>query len=326
MSNELRIGSVTDLTVYAAILNDNSRIWNGSSFEVYSSVNYPNYDVTVTEQGSSGIYVGDFPVAVTDAGHYEVFYFIQDSGAPAEGDRILGTSSIDWDGDSLATTGSTIDGALSGSDWLDYLVNDCGFNRTDKDQALLAATKDTIDDIRRRMLTEDYITEKTVTDSITILGDYRIDLESDFGLMASGVTLQDAAHGKPLNKISKKEFDRKYTSFGTAASVRGIPQDYCISGGQIQIGPVPNSTSYVYIINYSIDDHATITADTVSVPYTDKYREIVKDGVFSRIYSSLKNDDQAAKYGTLYREAMTAWERREDRNRAAVRQTRYQGV
>lgn len=325
MSNELRIGSVSGLTVYAAVLNETSRIWNGSAFEVYSSGNYPNYDVTVTEQGSSGIYVGDFPVAIVDEGHYEIFYFIQDGGAPAEGDRILGTSSVDWDGDSVTTTGSTIDGAMSGSDWLEYLKRG-GFLRTDKDQELLDATKDTIDDIRRRIVTEDFLTETTVTDTITILGDYRIDLESDFGLLASGVTLQDAAHGKPLEKISKAEFDRKYTSFGTAASVRGIPREYCISGGQIQIGPIPNSTSYVYIINYSIDDHATITESTVSVPYTDKYREIMKHGVYSRVYSDMKLDDQAAKYGTLYENAFLKWEKREDRNRAAVRQTRYQGV
>lgn len=325
MSNELRIGSVSGLTVYAAVLNSTSRIWNGSAFEAYSSVNYTNYDVTITEQGSSGIYVGDFPTAIVDEGHYEVFYFIQDGGAPAEGDRILGTSSIDWDGDSLATTGSTIDGAMSGSEWLEYLRRG-GFKRDDKDQNLLDATKDTIDEIRRRMPTEDYLTEKTVTDTITILGDYRIDLESDFGLFASGVTLQDSAHGKPLNKISKAEFDRKYTSFGTAASVRGIPLDYCLHGGQIQIGPVPNSTDYVYIIAYAIDDHATITEDTVSVPYTDKYREIIKNGTFSKTYKDLKNNDEAAYYGTLYESGLKALEKREDRNRAAVRQTRYQGV
>lgn len=325
MSNELRIGSVSGLTVYAGILNESSRIWNGSAFEAYSSVNYTNYPVTIAEQGISGIYLGDFPAAIVDEGHYEVFYFIQDGGAPAEGDRILGTSTVDWDGDSLATTGSTIDGALSGSDWLAYLIRG-GFKRTDKDQELLDATKDTVDDIRRRIVTEDYLTEKTVTDTITILGDYRIDLESDFGLIASGVTLQDAAHGKPLNKISKAEFDRKYTSFGTAASVRGIPEDYCIFGGQIQIGPVPNNTSYTYIISYSIDDHATITADTLSVPYTDKYREIMKHGVFSRVYKDLRSDDQAAIYGTLYETGIGRWEKREDRNRAAARQVRYRGI
>lgn len=326
MSNELRIGSVSGLTVYAAVLNENSRIWNGSTFEVYTSGNYANYDVAIAEQGSSGIYIGDFPSGIVDEGHYEIFYFIQDGGAPAEGDRILGTSSLDWDGSGLDTdSGSIVSGAMSGSDWLEYLRRG-GFKRTDKDQSLLEATTDTITDIRSRIVTEDYLTETTVSDLITILGDYRIDLESDFGLLVSGIVLQDSAHGKPLNKISKAEFDRKYTGFGTVASVRGVPEDFCIFGGQILIGPVPNTTAYTYVISYSEDSHAEITEDTVSVPYTNKYRETLKYGVFSRVYSDLKSDDQAAKYGTLYESKLAQWEKREDRNRSGVRQTRYKGA
>lgn len=326
MAGELRIASVSGLTVYAAILNPSSRIWNGSSFEVYASGNYPNYDIAITELGSSGVYSGDFPPAITDAAHYEVFYFIQEAAAPTEGDRILGTSSLDWDGtEEDADSGSIVAGAMSGSEWLDYLRRN-GFKRTDKDAELLEATTDTIADIRIRIVTEDYLTEKTVTDTITILGDYRIDLETDFGLLAANVTLQDASHGKVLNKISKSEFDRKYTCFGIAASSRGIPDDFCIFGNQILIGPVPNSTDYVYRISYSEDDHVNVTEDTVSVPYTNKYRLILKNGVFAIVYSDLKSDDQAAKYGTLYESGLGHWTKREDRNRSSVTQTRYRGV
>lgn len=95
MSGELKIVSSPSLTVYGHILNTAAQIWNGSTFETYSASNYLNYGISLTEQGGSGVYVGNFPILITTADRYEVVYYIRNGGAQAEGDPIAGTGVID---------------------------------------------------------------------------------------------------------------------------------------------------------------------------------------------------------------------------------------
>lgn len=326
MAGELRAGAATGFTLYARITNASSSWWNGSSFETYNAANYSNYVITLTEQGSTGIYVGDRPTGIVDVGSYEAVFYLQDGVSPADGDRIAGTQPFTILAGGATVTSPTIPGALDGADWLEYVLQ--AFKRTDKNTEIFEATKDVIDDIRTRFVLSDDEKEIQVTDTIATLGEYQLDLETDFGLLIADVYVQISSnYGYPLNKISKREFDEKYSVYGTGSSVRQPPKDYCIYAGKIYIGPVPDSIAYTYKINYGMDTRAAYDSNSSSIPFTNRYRRILRWGVLSYLYSDiLKNDDQAAKFGTLFENGLRGIERKDDMNRTGVIQTRYQGI
>lgn len=328
MASELRAAGSQGLTVRARIINAAAKVWNGSAFVTYVAGDIATYAVTMTEQGSSGVYIGDFPIGVTSPGHYEYFsYALQAPPDLAETDPIIGTGSLEWDGSTEISSDAIIPGTMSGSEWYTYVLQ--VLKRTDKETEVFASTKDIIDDMRRRILFPDDETQTTFTDTISVLGDYRLDLESDFGMLISDILFQESAadDGYPLDKISKAEFDRRYLPFGTSESGRGRPEAYCIFGGQALIGPVPDRTDYIYTLSYGADDLAAYTIDSVSIPFTDKSRLTLRRGVLSIVFAEvLKNDEQGAKFGSLYESDLRKIERRIDRNRKSNMQTEYQGV
>ncbi len=325
MAGELRAASSQGLTIRARIINSAARSWNGASFETYSASNIATYAVTLTEQGASGVYVGDFPVAITTAGHYEYFCYSLQGATLDETDTIISTGSVDWDGSASTTPGAAIPSALSGSNWLAYVIQ--ALKRTDKNTEIFEATKDIIDEMRRRILFPENETQADTTDTVSTLGDYRIDLESDFGFLVTDVVLIDGDDGWPLEKISKREFDKRYLGFGTGPSGRNRPVAFCLYGGQLLIGPVPDSVSYVYKISYGMDDLATYSSSTTSIPFTDKYRLTLRRGVLALLFSeTLKNDELGAKFGALYEADLRHIEKRIDRNRASTMQTTYRAI
>lgn len=324
MSGELSIENITDLSAYGIIQNSSRRRWNGTQFEVFTSGNYSLYAVTVTEDGTTGAYGGDFPIGITTQGEYHVVYYDtnQAPGVPTEGDRIIGTQDIVWSGSEVVTTPAVIPGAMDGSDFYDYIIR--ALKRTDKETEVFDAVKDTIDEIRLRLIFPEDETDGDTTDTITVLGDYRLALEGDFGHLISAVVLIDGNFGYTLEQITKGEYDRRYTGLGTSASARGRPRAFCLFDGNILVGPVPDKTTYVYKLAYSADDLASYDSDSVSIPFTDKYRELLRWGVLAKVFSDiLKNDDQAAKFGTLFESKLKMIERRLDRNRTGVIHTAY---
>lgn len=323
MSGELFIENITGLYAYGIIRNPSRRAWNGSQFEAFTSGNYSLYPVLVTEDGSSAAYGGDFPIGITTAGTYHIVYYTADTpGVPTEGDRIIGSQDIDWSGTDVVITPAAIPGASDGADFYAYVRR--ALKRTDKETEVFDALKDTIDEMRLRLIFPEDETDGDTTDTISALGDYRIALEGDFGHFLSAVVIIDGNFGYTLDKISKSEYDRRYTGFGTGASSRGRPKAFCIYGGNILVGPVPDKTTYVYKLSYSADDLASYDSDSVSIPFSDKYRELLRWGVLTKVFSDiLKNDDQAAKFGTLFENRMKVIERRLDRNRTGVVVTAY---
>lgn len=111
--NELRSASASGLSLYAHILNASGQRWNGSAFETYASGHYSLYTIALTEQGSSGIYVGSFPTAITDSGTYEYYTYRRMGASPAEGDPVIGVGSIAWTGTQVDVDVSTLDSAVA---------------------------------------------------------------------------------------------------------------------------------------------------------------------------------------------------------------------
>lgn len=325
MANELRIAQGTGSAIYAHIVNAAARRWNGTSFEVYSSGNYPNYDIPMTEQGTSGVYVGNFPTGITDSGTYEIFYYIQTGGSAAEGDPVAGVGSIVWDGSEAVSSAPSVSGELSASDWEAYVLRT--FKRTDKTTELYDATNEAIAEIRRSIRTSREEKETAITDAISTLGDYKMDLETDFGMMVSDVFIRGSGDGYYLTPISKSMFDNLYSKWGTGSSERGRPRHYCLFAGQILVGPIPDSINYTYVISYTKDDHVLVTASTVSVPFTTTdYREILKHGVLWRLYGLVENDDQAGKYKAFWDQELVGIDTKERRNRSELIVTSYRDI
>lgn len=301
-------GISTSGTLYARLRKtSNGYWWNGSSLEAYSSGNYSNYDIAMTEEGNSGVYTADFPTALTTSGTYEYFVHRQSGGSPAEGDVIVNTGKIDWTGSSSISSST---GSMSGSDCYDYILRR-GWKRTDKSAEVYECITDAIQEMRRRFMFDEAENETTTTDTIATLGDFKLDLESDFGLLL-GIVLEDDDTGTPLKQISKSQFDQLYSSINVEAD-RGYPEHFCIYNGQIYIGPRPDQTSYVYRISYS-RRAGTVTSSTTGVPFTNLYRDILADNVLSRLYTDVNKFDLAAQHKQRFEEQMVYAMRRERMN------------
>ena len=93
-------------TVYAQFWSSTGTVWNGSSFEAYNVANWANYDVALTEYGSSGLYSASIPAMA--AATYVAVLFDQGGGAVAEGDPTVGAATIAWDGSAIVDTSDII--------------------------------------------------------------------------------------------------------------------------------------------------------------------------------------------------------------------------
>lgn len=306
MANEIR-GVSPSGTLYAHLRNQAGLIWDGSAFETYASGSYADYDLAMTEQGDSGVYLANFPSTITTAGTYEYYVYLQAGGSPAEGDPVIGTGKVDWTG--IASAAPSV-GTMTGSEFRDYVLR-CGFKRTDKDTELYEAVTDAIQEMRRRFSFSSAEAETTTTDTIASLGDFKLDLETDHGLIL-GIVMEDDETATTLNHISKAEFDRRYPDANVTAD-RGYPKDFCIYGGDIYLGPIPDSTSYVYRISYSYRA-GTVTSGTVNVPFTDVYRDLLADNVLSRLYKSLEEYDKASAHRADFEGGFVLATRRERQN------------
>lgn len=281
MANELRGVSTSGNTLYARIMNPAGLWWNGSAFEAYSAGNYATYDVALTEQGSSGVYVGTFPAGITTAGTYEYYVYIQSGGSPAESDVLASTGRVDWTGTASSVAAA---GSMTGSDFYAYLLRR-GFKRTDKATEVYEAITDAIQMFRRRFGFSEAHIDTLTTDTISVAGDYKIDIESDLGMLI-GVRLEDGTSGRKLKKIAKSQFEDMYPDIDADTNDTGYPEHFCVFGEQILIGPRPDSTSYQYRVSYS-QSGGTVVSSTASVPFTGLYRDVLADLVYSLLYYGL---------------------------------------
>jgi hypothetical protein len=154
-----------------------------------------------------------------------------------------------------------------------------------------------------------------------------MDLETNHGMFVSDVFIRDSGNGYYLKPISKSAFDYKYSKWGTGASGRGRPRHYTVYGGQVLVGPIPDSINYTYVFSYTKENYGVVTGATTSIPFTKlDYREIMKHGVLFRIYGLVENDDQAGKYKAFWDQGLSEIETKERRNRREVIATCYRDL
>lgn len=109
MSGELKTQGQTAETVYA-LLFSGAQVFNtvSGAFEAYSTGSLGSYDIALTEQGSSGRFVGDMPSGVS-RGRYDVYFYVKEGASPAELDDFIGNLTLYWSGDAVVDDPGTID-------------------------------------------------------------------------------------------------------------------------------------------------------------------------------------------------------------------------
>lgn len=322
MAGEIKVIGATGRTGYVHLLNSSGQRWNGSSVESFNVLNYADYDVSVTEDGSTGVYRGDIP-STLPAGTYDVILFMQDGASPANGDRAVGAQSITWSGSSSSPAATPL-GSLTGLQMKTYIV-DSGFKRDDMDDDIYDALTDTIMEMEQAFRFDEREKETTSTDTITAADDNKINLESDMGNLVS-VVLIDGDTTTPLTRISKSAFDLLYST-PTADMDTGYPKHFCVFAGQIQIGPCPDSLGYAYRQVYSQRLTSVVDATTSPVPFSAQYRELLKNGAMYRLFGpNLKQWDVATPYKSEFAEGMTRAMMRERRNRGGTFTVAYNDI
>lgn len=322
MAGELQTAHATGFVVYAHVLSTPGKRWStvDEELQTYQSSDYLEYDVPMVEQGASGVFIGDFPVALTQSGNYNIFYYRQIDASPAEGDPVIGTGEVQWNGASEVSEGQP--NSMTGATWLAYLKR--AFKRTDKDTEIFEATTDVVRDMRMKVPMLDDEVNKQTLDAITIVGDYKLNLEPDNQMLLGDVTVRDGTNSRQLNKVSKAVFDRRYPNPDASNVSKGMPEDFCVFQGQMFFGPVPDKTTYEYWINYLQDDMESIELASLAVPYSNRYRLYLKWGVLAILYSDLKNNEEAVKNGSLYDNALKeVVNPREEGNRASQGYVEY---
>jgi len=196
---------------------------------------------------------------------------------------------------------------MTGSDFYTYVLKK--FKRTDKETECYQAMTDTISDMRLQIVSEDY-KEEAYNVGIDTDGEYRIALPADFSHLIGRVTVVDPDNNdvRTLSKISKEEYDiiygeRLFDAVGDMDTA--LPKVFCIFGGQIYLGPVPDKLTYKYQINYSTEDSTEITSATTTVPFATKYRNILRAGVLSELHDGLENFQEAQYWRQLYIEGLS---------------------
>lgn len=310
LADTLIRGVATTGTLYARLMNSSGLWWNGTTFEAYAAANYSTYAITMTEQGNSGVYIAAFPSAITTTGRYEYFVYKQSGASPAEGDLVSGTGVVNWDS---ALTFSGAPGSMTGAEFYAYLLRR-GFKRTDKSTECYEAITDAIQEMRRRFMFDEAETEAVSTDTIAVLGDFKIDQASNLG-MVLGVVIEDDDIGTPLDRINKSVYDDIYPSVNVE-SIRGYPKHYCLYAGQIYLGPIPDRTSYQYRVSYS-QSAGTVVSTTSAVPFTALYRDVLADLVMSLLFDGLEEYEKAGFYRQKFESGFLFCTRRERKNSRA---------
>jgi hypothetical protein len=83
--------------------------------------------------------------------------------------------------------------------------------------------------------------------------------------------------------------------------------------GQFQIGPIPDSVSYLYRVDYSARA-GIISSATTSVPFTNLYRDILRDNVNYRMYKLMEDFAKAAEFRSSFENGFLQAKRRERAN------------
>ncbi len=121
MAGEIQLDAAkTGLTLYGLVFNSTGQIWNGSTFVTVNAANWATYAIMMTEQSTSGYYIGTFPIIA--AGVYTTSVRRQVGGSPATTDPIYGAGLESWDGTAVILQTSRLEFTAARAGYLDELA------------------------------------------------------------------------------------------------------------------------------------------------------------------------------------------------------------
>jgi len=100
MANEIKLTYSIASNLYFVVLNSAGQIWNGSTFVTIETDDWTSYDIALTEQDGSGIYIGSFPTGIVTSGRYYIVAYLRLGVNPDESDTQIAIGEIDWNGSS----------------------------------------------------------------------------------------------------------------------------------------------------------------------------------------------------------------------------------
>ena len=86
MAGEIQFRAPSGNTCYAVVRSSAGQVWNTNTaaFENFTAANYAHYGVSCTEQGTTGVYVGNMPTTNSDV--YSLVGYVQGGASPAQSD------------------------------------------------------------------------------------------------------------------------------------------------------------------------------------------------------------------------------------------------
>ena len=183
---------------------------------------------------------------------------------------------------------------MTGAELLAYIKRT--FKRTDKDTELYEAITDTITAIKNKKPTEDF---RAYSDISVSANDWRFAYESDFEYVTKFVLL-DGDDSRTLKRISfSKIMDLEQYPDRSGVDT-DKPSHVAVEGKYIYIFR-PSDDSYTLRVWHTTatDDYA-VAAGTDPVPFSARYREMLKAGALYRIYRDLTLDNEAAKWEVIF--------------------------
>lgn len=205
---------------------------------------------------------------------------------------------------------------INGSELYDYIIRT--FKRTDKSQEVYDEITNTLTDMCERMGFEENKVESYTTSGITSIGDYKIDLPANFSRLIGDVRWSDGDDSWTLTKLSKRQFNEMFPDPDGNDPIDGEPTHYCLFGKKILLGPVPDSMSYTYMLDYAKFLDNSITSLSTDVMFTDNARECIKYGTLARLFESIEEFDKGGRYAQKYEIELSQFVARETNNTRAV--------
>lgn len=207
------------------------------------------------------------------------------------------------------------------------------FKRTDKSAEVYTSMADTVMDMRSRMVSDEHSSVSSALAGIVSIGDYQLDIPADFGHLIGDVLIRDTASDfsyLPLNKISKEEFDIKYSQItSTAVGNRqtGVPVDYCFFGRNILVAPAVDKTTYEFKINYTTEDLPIYTASTATIPFTPQFREVLRAGMLYRMFFEMGLNTESDRWAMFYADGINKITSNDENNtQGSSVNIQYQGI
>jgi len=193
------------------------------------------------------------------------------------------------------------------SSFLTYVKYD--FKRSDKDSEITQAYNDSILAVAIKMPHNGYKYQSYIA-LVANQEDYPLPSNIIHIIhpirLLEGSTTNDS--GKPLEKITKQEYDEKYINPNRSSPSTGEPDDYCIYAGSFLVGPIPGSTEVTNGNLLETDwtkQPTDQSADSDTPGLEDSWREVLKWMTLARVNAGVGLYEEAKHWESLYQDSLT---------------------